>query len=143
MNIQINAATTFPVRAKCRFCMKGPEHYLVYRSPVKWYNPKRIKEWFDVAVKSYRRMNTDFYLIEKPSVFTGIAAFSAYFEFKTYSPALHAKRGISATDDMMEGLSCGCGRTVWGFYQKSAQQRRDIHQRKSRYSYPIKFQDWF
>jgi hypothetical protein len=142
-SVKINAASTFPVRAKCRFCMKGPTHYFAQKLPVKWYNPKRIKELFDAASKYFKRMSQDFYLIEKPTAFTGIAAFSCYPVYKSYNPALHTKRGIPAFDDVIECLACYCGRTTWGFAQKSIVYRPDILFRKARYKYPVKFDDWF
>ena len=138
-SVKINAANTFPVRAKCRFCMKGPTHYFMQKLPIKWYNVKVIKELFDASSKYFKRMNQDFYLIEKPISFTGLAAFNCYPVYKSYNPALHIKRGIVAFGDVTECLACYCGRTTWGFAQKSIIRRPDVIQRKARYNYPRKF----
>lgn len=93
--------------------------------------------------KFIRRMCQDFYWEEDPKEFTGTTAFNWYHSSKGYSPTLHAKRGFNFHNNITEFLTCGCGRTGWAFNQKMAATRDDIANRKARYKYPKKFDDWF
>lgn len=139
--IRINASTTFPVRSKCRFCMSGAVNYFVQNTPPKWFNPRRIIDMSRHFHKHTKRMCQNFYWIESPKEFTSIIAFSWYPSEKSYNPALHNKRGTIPVNHAVEFLSCGCGRTAWGFEQKDA--KITTTKRKARYSYPQKFEDWF
>lgn len=123
--------------------MTGPSDYFVQGLAVKWYNPKRIQEMQKTSCKYINRMCQDFYFADAPKWFIGIIAFNWYHHGKSYNPALHAKRGVIAVEEPAEFLSCDCGRTTWAFSEKAIQYRREISQRKARYKYPHKFEDWF
>lgn len=141
--VRVNISSTFPIRSKCKFCMKGPQYYIIQKRPIKWIDPKDIKIIFDQVAKYTKRMTQDFYLPESPKHFHAMGAFSCPVFYKKYDPSLHAKRGIMCYDDVIEMLLCACGFTGWAFTQKSSVLRSEITNRKARYKYPRKFDDWF
>lgn len=141
--VRVGMSSTFPIRSKCRFCMKGPTHYFCQRLPPRWFSPKRIQEMANHAYKHINRMCQDFYFIETPKEFTGTMAFNWQHAGKSYDPSLHTKRGAVFFDNVLEYLSCNCGRTCWSFAQKIAILRDEIVRRKARYKYPQKFEDYF
>jgi len=140
--VKVNMSCTFPVRTKCRFCLRGPEHYLMERLPIKWFNPKHSKNIAAHAGKHIKRMVDDFYLAASPKFFTGIRPFSFDIPALKYNPCLHTKRGVMVMGDV-DTLSCECGRSAWYFSDKANILRDDIIHRKARYKYPRKFDDWF
>ncbi|SRR5258708_7669090 len=141
--VHINLSTPFPVRTRCRYCGKGPEHYYASKTATKWFNPNRIKDASKHYQKHIKRMIFDYYLDSLPKDFCFISPFTHTVLYKSYNPALHKKRGIPPVNDYVEFLCCNCGRTTWGFSQKSIGARHEITQRKARYSYPVKFDDWY
>lgn len=138
-SVQVNLSSSFVARSRCKFCATGPTHYVISKLSTKWYDHSMIKARFAAYVKRLKRMNYDFYLSVNPKVFHSTSFLTHTVFYKGYDPALHKNRGIPPAANYMEYLACGCGRTQWGFAQKSSAGRPEIALRKSRYKYPSSF----
>jgi hypothetical protein len=138
-SVQVNLSSSFVVRSRCKFCATGPKHYIISKLSTKWYDHSMIKDRFTSYVKRLKRMNYDFYLTVSPKVFNSVGFLTHTAFYKGYNPALHKNISLSPIANYMEYLACGCGRTQWGFAQKSSASRPEIASRKSRYKYPRKF----
>jgi hypothetical protein len=141
--IRINLSTTFPVRTRCKFCGKGPEHYYAAKTAIKWFNPNRSKDLAKHVQKFMKRMIYNYYLIEAPKDFKSTTPYTHTVAYKGYYPTLHKKRNVPAVNDYIEFLCCDCGRSQWSFSQKATSSRPEITQRKARHNYPHKFDDWY
>lgn len=140
---RIKLSSTFPIRARCKSCMKGPQFYYIQKLPIKWWDHKHSQRVSQQYYKHIERMCYDFYLIERPKDFEGIMSFTWTHPGKSYNPVFHSKRGVPIMDDMVEFLACECWKTIWAFNQKSTIARGEITHRKARYNYPRKFDDMF
>lgn len=135
--ILINLSVPFLQRAKCKFCGKGPTYYYCVRKRnyLDVRKPLQFMEW--VKRHHYRMCSND-YLFDDPKNCISLIYFSYEIPYKSYNPALHRVKGIPR-NNFREYVGCDCGKTTWGFYYKSAIDRPEIINRKSRNSYPQKF----
>jgi len=140
--IKINLSSTFIVKNKCVECNKHPNEYYWINLPPYYYDPTNSYELFDWIKKYIKRMTGSWYMKRSPRHFKSIKDFNFYWSEKSYKAALHQHFNIEATDHVIEYLACPCGRTVWAFNQKDAEERPEIKNRKARYSYPQKFESY-
>lgn len=138
--ITIRISSSFMSRARCKYC-KG--------KPVAYFGMYKPNSWGDVT--GYREFTGDKFWIQRfcpswykhyqPREFDDIYEFSFRLQYKNYCPLLHRTRGaeVSSRNNIIDCLSCECGKTVWAFNQESTRRRPEITNRKGRYDYPQKF----
>lgn len=137
--IHVNVSSTFVIRAKCRHCHGGPKYYWNVRTKTFHGSINIMRSRFASAMKNNDRICSDFYMGYQPRVYHGINSFSFQIDFNKYPARLHKNKGVPSYE-RTEMLECECGKTLWAFNEKSAKNRPEISQRKSRYKYPQGFQ---
>lgn len=137
--IVVNLSTPFLIKNKCKECGSNPVTYFYVRNKTLWIDPNRIIQSFDLLKKYYKRMCSDYYMKVSPKYFNDLSHFSYYTLYKSYLPKLHHTRGRDLSPNVSEFLMCECGATSWIFSNLSAKKCPEVVNRKSRYSYPHKF----
>lgn len=138
--IRVRLSTPFLVRTKCKFCNGLPTIYYYVQNPSLWFDPRRVTDQLEFVKKYVKRMGSSHYLYDDPKYFTGEATFGHQVTYKGYRPKLHRTRGVSPHLDIIEHLTCECGRANWAFTEKSVQNRPEIMARKARHRFPQKFE---
>ncbi len=139
--VRVNLSSTFVVKNKCPYCNKSANEYFWVNLPPYYYDPKSSQELFNWIKNYIKRIipSVSWYAKAQPRHFKSLKDFSVYWSEKSYKAALHRNLNIELTDHVIEFLSCPCGRTLWAFNQKDAEERPEINNRKARYKYPQKF----
>lgn len=134
LNDKVNVSFTFIKRARCKKCAGEPEHYLYAKNKFCWESPRKQLSVFKWAQKSYKRFCNDYYLSNKPSDYKSTHYMSHSAEYKSYSPRLY-KNTINSGFEFIDFLTCGCGYSVWAFFQKSSSERPEIYNRTGKYNF--------
>jgi hypothetical protein len=138
--IRVSLSTPFVTKARCRYCKGFPSYYYYARNPTLWYNPRRITESFKMMSKYIKRLSNDFHSAKNPRFCTKVSEIFHQVSYKGYRPRLHRTRGSNPTQDIVEYLMCECGRTSWGFTDKSIKGRPEILNKKAYQRFPQKFE---
>jgi hypothetical protein len=142
--IRVSLSTPFLVRSRCKGCGGHPNIYYWIRNPSISLDPRKgISEHLEAVIRYMSRYSTrvisDFYLEEKPSSFTKINLFNYNFGPKSFNPRAHKNRGTNMTFEVVEYLTCECGKSAWAFTDKIIKNKPEIFNRKSRFTFPNKF----
>lgn len=142
--VRVNLSSTFVMKNKCPFCHKSASEYYWVNLPPYYYDPKSSQEvfnWLKKYIKSITPSHSRYFKMQ-PRHFKSLKELSVYWSEKSYKAALHQKLNVELTDHVIEYLGCPCGRTLWAFNQKDAEERPEIKNRKARYKYPQKFESF-
>ena len=139
--IRVNISSSFMARARCKFCRSGPDYYYGSFKPHMWSDVSRYRSFTKRNKKWIRRMCSSWYKQFEPRTFEDISEFTFRLDYQDMRPTLFRTRGTSTgeRENVMECLGCKCGRTIWGFNQRSVKKRPEITNRKGKYGYPKKF----
>lgn len=139
--IRINISSTFMVRARCKFCKNGPDYYYGCFKPHMWDDISRYRGFTGRNKQWIKRMCSSWYKEFEPYTFDDIYEFTFRLEYQSFRPTLFRAHGatMSQRANVLECLTCKCGRTVWAFNQKSTKNRPEVTNRKGKYGYPKKF----
>lgn len=136
----VSLSSTFIMRARCKHCKSLPIHYFYSKQRNYYISTDKPRKLFDNIVKLHKDLCNNYYLVADPVNFKKLSDFTFSLPFINYNAKLHKNRGIRATKDYSEYVSCSCGRTIWAFYENYAKSRPDIIHRKSVYKYPQRFE---
>jgi hypothetical protein len=139
--IRINISLAFMARARCKFCMSGPDYYYARVKPYTFESVQLYKRYTLRNKRWINRMCNSWYKEFKPRDFDDTYEFSFRLDCLQFRPTqnrVHNPR-MSEQDNVIECLGCECGRSRWAFNQKSTKKRPEITNRKGRYTYPQKF----
>lgn len=140
--IGVNLSSTFAIKNVCTECGKSPSHHYTAYLPNYWLDPRSSQAIFDWYKKFIKRMNSSWYRNHQPRHFFSMKSFNFSWMEKSYTPALHQHAIGDEEVNVVDYLTCPCGKSVWAFAQKSAQNRIEIRNRKAKYNYPRKFQSF-
>lgn len=137
---KVNLSSSFVVRSRCKYCHSGPAHYYFSKNPNLLFSPNW--KYFESAAwlsKCYKRICSDYYLMDSPSYVKSVSDFTHKVRYKAFRPKLFKNKGVHPFSDYREFLICECGKSCWEFYQKSTSKRVEIINRKSRYNHKFIF----
>lgn len=140
---KINLSTTFPARARCKYCTEVPTLHYSIREPFLWFDPNRVirSAWIEYIRKYLSKFVNDFYIIEEPKNIKTSTIFS-YKPDNKYDPKIHKNKGVMSVDNRVEFLTCECGKSVWAFTDKSVVNRPEIVNRKARSTFTKKISSY-
>lgn len=136
--IKVNVSSSFVNRARCLYCGKIPTLYFYLKNKPSLHDITSHKFVTKHIVSYIDRLCSDFYLIEAPSNFISITYFSFQSNFNNFNVKQHRTRS-SNYQELLENVTCECGRTEWAFHQKDAKYNSVLLHKKSRIYYPNKF----
>ena len=55
--------------------------------------------------------------------------------FKSFNPKMHRERGNRISNNIIECLTCACGKTTWWFSDRMNKCKPEFSNRKCRYNY--------
>lgn len=137
--ILINVSSTFLPRARCKKCFSPPinssnTHFFV-KEPSFGLSPNdhlsRIKYMQNIT----NRFCESYYLYYSPSAYISTSTFNYALRYKGYQSRLHKNIGTSLHNELVEFLTCKCGRTTWSFKQKCIENKPEIKNRKGKIGY--------
>ena len=139
--IGISLSSSFMARARCKFCTKPPSAYYACFKPNLWADATTYRRFSPRSTRWIRRMTSSWYKEFAPKEFHDIYEFTFRMDYKSYRPLLHRAVGadVSGRDNVIDCVSCECGRTIWAFNQTSNQKRLEVISRKGKYTYPQRF----
>lgn len=140
--VNINLSSAFIQRTRCPHCLQYPIEYYWYNNGNLYKDVRMSQSMFMWIKKLTKRFNSSWYKKYQPRNFNNIENFSFYWMDMSYRPILHHKIGVYSVENLIEFLTCPCGKSIWAFNQKSTQSRMEIKNRKGRYNYPKKFESW-
>jgi len=136
--IEVNLSNSFTVRTRCVVCGKEPTIYYQNEKPYLFRDPRHPIKLFDLFKKWMKRMNQDWYMDMEPRYFTNLQSFSHPVDYKGFNPKGH-NSNANPKNNLTEFISCWSGCTIWAFNDKSNKDRKEISQRKCRYTHPQKY----
>ncbi len=133
----VNISSTFMAKSRCKKCGSPPQYnrYFYFQTSNFFKSPRKQSSLINFLKKHFKRMCEDYYLSNYPSRYNSVSPFSHSASYKGFVPKLHKNKGVSATENYTEIITCYCGRTTWAFYQKSAENRPEIINKKGRFNY--------
>ncbi len=137
--VRINLSTPIIMKNRCRKCGKHPDVYYYLEQPTYYHDPRasaEILQWLKLLLD---RMSADWYQVSPPSEFTGMSLFAHQVNYKGHNPRLSRSRGLNASSNVVEYLTCECGYSNWTWADRTNQNRPEIVNRRARSTYPKRF----
>lgn len=134
----ISLSSSFMAKARCKFCTKPPSQYFGMFKTHVWLDASAYRKFTPRNWRWIRRMCSSWYKDYEPRDFEDVFDFTFRFDYKNYRVILHRARGalVNPNDNVIDCVTCECGRTVWAFNQSSTKKRPEIVNRKGKYAYP-------
>lgn len=139
--VGISLSSSFMAKARCRYCGERPTHYFGMYKQNYWDDVSHYRSFTPRNWRWVRRMCSSWYKGYEPKEFNSVFDFTFRLDYKNYRVTLHRARGvdISMRDNIIDCVTCECGRTVWAFNQSSTKKRPEVANRKGKYAYPQRF----
>lgn len=140
--IKVNLSSTFPLKSRCKYCSSDPKHYYLART-ISAFQDHEVIIYINMWIASnHKRMCKDYYLAEMPRNYNVISNFGHSVDYKGYSPRYHRNskyHNLHANLNMIDYVTCRCGKTRWAFNDTVARYKRETIQRKSRVLFKTKY----
>lgn len=133
--LKLKISSSFGARARCKHCMGAPEYYFRVKNRTSWVSHRKTIDNLDWIKKVFKRMSTDYYLVDDPSKIISAETFSHAVNYKGVTIKLHKNKGVHPYMDYTDLLVCKCGKTTWAYYQGCVSSRPEILNRQSKYKY--------
>jgi hypothetical protein len=137
--VRLRVSTPILSRVRCNKCGKLPSIYYSIYLGLAGRNPRR-----KIAMSYHSfRMGGKILPRDKPKSLVYMSDLSQSTKYKSWNPKWHHFRGdapLAEYDlDLVEYITCKCGKSSWAFSELGIQHRPEILNKKARSYYPVTY----